>query len=409
MPGFILLAALMLLAALAFLARPLWRSARTRLPAQARQLDALRQALDAGVINADEYATKRAQLESLAPTTDAPARSRTAFVALLGVLLVLPGAAIALYTLLGEPRALDAANLVRANTTAGAGEHGPEMEQAIAGLAAKMQKNPDDIEGWLLLGRAYKSQQRFVEAREALKNAFERAKDNPDVQVEYAEALALATDSRRLDGEPRRLLELALATSPAHERALWLLGIADFQAEQWTQAIAHWQKLEAVLPADSKVLESVREQIAQARAKAGMPAQTAAAAAPDAPAQTAPTATADAGPQLTVKVSLAPALAAKVSPGDTLFVFAKAAGGPPMPLAVQRLSASALPTTVVLSDGMGMMPNLKLSQFPQVIVGARISKSGNAVAQSGDLQTVSAPLDVKRTDPITLTIDQSVN
>lgn len=408
MPGFILLAAFMLLAALTFLARPLWRSAQARAPAHVRQLEALRQALDAGVISADEYATKRAQLDSLPSTTDTPARSRTAFIALLGVLLLVPAAAVGLYALLGEPRALDPANLVRSESPA-SGEHGPDMEQAVAGLAAKLKNNPDDIEGWMLLGRAYKSTQRFAEAREALKNAYERDKDNPDVQVEYAEALALATESHRLDGEPRHLLEQALVTTPTHERALWLLGIADFQEQRWTDAIAHWQKLEAVLPPDSKVLESVREQIAQARAKAGLPAATADASPAIAATKPEASTATDAGPHLTVKVTLAPALAAKVSPGDTLFVFAKAAGGPPMPLAVQRLSASALPATVVLSDGMGMMPNLKLSQFPQVIVGARISKSGNAVAQSGDLQTVSAPLDVQRTEPVDLTIDQSVN
>ena len=97
-----------------------------------------------------------------------------------------------------------------------------------------------------------------------------------------------------------------------------------------------------------------------------------------------------------------------MSPADTVFVYAKAASGPPMPLAIQRLRADQLPATVVLTDGMGMLPSMKLSQFPQIIIGARISKSGNAIAQAGDLQTVSKPLDVKTTAPIALTIDQTV-
>ena len=114
------------------------------------------------------------------------------------------------------------------------------------------------------------------------------------------------------------------------------------------------------------------------------------------------------GPHLTVKVELDAKLVAKAAPGDTVFVYAKAASGPPMPLAVQRLRVEQLPATVTLTDGMGMLPNMKLSQFPQVIVGARISKSGNAIAQSGDLQTVSKPLAVTTTTPIGLTIDQLV-
>ena len=109
-----------------------------------------------------------------------------------------------------------------------------------------------------------------------------------------------------------------------------------------------------------------------------------------------------------MNVALDPALGSNVSPGDTLFVYAKAASGPPMPLAIQRLQAGQLPATVVLTDGMGMLPSMKLSQFPQVIIGARISRSGNAIAQSGDLQTVSKPLDVTTTTPIALTNDQAV-
>ena len=146
----------------------------------------------------------------------------------------------------------------------------------------------------------------------------------------------------------------------------------------------------------------------QARAKGGLaaaPSSGAKAAAATPPTDAKP---ASEGPRLTVRVSLAPELAAQVAPDDVLFVFAKAASGPPMPLAVQRLRAADLPATVVLTDGMGMMPSMTLSQFPQVVVGARISKSGNAIAQPGDLQAVSAPLDVKRNEPVILRIDRSV-
>ncbi len=115
-----------------------------------------------------------------------------------------------------------------------------------------------------------------------------------------------------------------------------------------------------------------------------------------------------AAPHLTVNVALDPKLKDKLDPDATLFVYARAASGPPMPLAIQRIKASQLPLTVTLDDSMGMLPTMKLSMFPQVVVGARISKSGNAMAQSGDLQHLSAPLDVHRTEPVDLTIDQTV-
>jgi cytochrome c-type biogenesis protein CcmH/NrfG len=119
------------------------------------------------------------------------------------------------------------------------------------------------------------------------------------------------------------------------------------------------------------------------------------------------------GPQgtarITVKVALNPKFKDQVGPKDTVFVFAKAAQGPPMPLAVMRLTASQLPASVTLTDGMGMVPNVTLSQFPQIVIGARISKSGNATAQHGDLQTVSATMTTAQTEPVQLTIDQRID
>jgi cytochrome c-type biogenesis protein CcmH len=113
--------------------------------------------------------------------------------------------------------------------------------------------------------------------------------------------------------------------------------------------------------------------------------------------------------RITVKVALNPKFKDQVGPKDTVFVFAKAAQGPPMPLAIMRLTASQLPASVTLTDGMGMVPNLTLSQFPQIVLGARISKSGNAMVQPGDLQTLSAAMTTAQTDPVQLTIDQRVD
>lgn len=421
MMAFVVVAALMLAAALAFVLPTLLRGrgAQADPASQAQQqLKALKQARAAGILTDAEYAAKRAVLgEQVLSTIDAaPAPARSTFFTALGIALLLPAAAIVLYRLVGEPRAVDT-SAVAAQAAAPA-DHTQNMEAAISNLVAKLKQNPEDIEGWTLLGRAYEATERFAEARDALKHAYDLAADDPDVAVAYAEALALASPSRRIDGEPRVLVEKALKAAPENQRGLWLLGISDYQAKRYDAAIATWKHLLTVLPKDSDVIASVQGQIANAEAERdgrAVPAEspsgspTAVAAAPvTAPATTAPATSGAAGPHLTVKVALDAKLKDKAGPTDALFIYAKAADGPPMPLAIQRLQASQLPATVTLTDAMGMLPSMKLSQFPQVVIGARISKSGNAIAQSGDLQTLSRPLDVNSTAPIALTIDQVV-
>ncbi|MEP7044876.1 MAG: tetratricopeptide repeat protein, partial [Dokdonella sp.] len=296
---------------------------------------------------------------------------------------------------------------------------GPEMEQAITTLVQRLKDHPDDVEGWGLLGRAYTALGRPTEALDALKHAHAIAPDNTALTVEYAQALALAAPTHRIDGDARDLLESVLKTEPQNQRALWLLGISDYQANRFDAAIARWNTLLPLLPADSDVVASVKKQIADAVARRdgkAPPEPLVAAgggdddedepASPPTPARVPAGASATA--HLTVKVALDPKLEAQLDPDATLFVFARAASGPPMPLAIQRLKASQLPITVALDDSMGMLPTMKLSMFPQVIVGARISKSGNALPQSGDLQTLSKALDVRRSEPVDLKIDSVV-
>ncbi len=409
MTAFLLLAALMLGAALAFVVVPLLRHARSA-PAHdplARRQRALDAALAEGVIDAEEHAAKRAALD--AASVPVPRPSRLAFVALLLAAALLPAAAIVLYRLVGAPEALDPANLVAQAPTHA--DRGPELEKAIAMLAERLKQQPDDVEGWALLGRAYQAMNRVPEALDALRHAHELAKDNAMLTVEYAQALALSSPGQRIEGEPRALLEGALKQEPQNQRALWLLGISDYQAGRYDEAIARWNVLLPLLRGDSEVAQSVKAQIADAEAKRdGKPAPVAAATTTEGAAPVASDSAGEAAssPKLMVEVSLAPALKEKLDPAATLFVFARAASGPPMPLAIRKLRAGDLPVTVTLDDSLSMMPNMKLSSFPQVVVGARVSKSGNAMPQSGDLQTLSSPIDVKRTEPMALTIDTVV-
>jgi cytochrome c-type biogenesis protein CcmH len=439
---FLAFAALMIAAALAFVLVPLLRHARSvsQTIDPARRMRALDEAFASGVLDEKEYAAKRTALEKAVAAqtqTLTSGRSKTAFAALLAVALLLPASALLLYRLVGAPEALDPANLV-----APTAEHSAaDMEQAIAGLAAKLKQQPDDAQGWALLGRAYAATNHAEESRAAFKQAHEHAPDDADIAVEYAQALALAAPDHRIQGESRALLQAVIDKDAKNQRALWLLGISDYQDEKYASAIATWKTLLPMLAPDSDVARSVRNEIADAEARRdGRPPpepetapgeETASAdnapgsegAAPETAAQNGiagsvpsgsavtdnvAAGTSSAAPRLTVNVALDPKLKDKLDAEATLFVFARAASGPPMPLAIQRLKAGQLPVTVTLDDSMSMMPAMKLSKFPQVVVGARVSKSGNAMPQSGDLQVLSAPIESSRSEPIALQIDQVV-
>lgn len=405
---FVVLAAAMLGLALAFPLLPLLRNrghAASANGADPKRLKALDDARSAGVIDEDEYKAKLATL-TLSPTASANSRSRRpALLASLIVAMLVPLGAIMLYQIKGEPAALDPTRML-ASAAPSAEEHGIDMDQAMSGLIAKLKESPDNAEGWALLGRAYQSMGKFGESRDALKKAWELMPENHDLTVEYAQSLALSNEGRRIAGESRQLIEGVLKADPDHQRALWLIGISDYQAGDYNAAITAWNHLLPALPADSDIAESVRAQIADAQQLGGT---VAVAATPSAPVATEPTQAASSeGPKLTVRVSLAANLVDRLDPSATLFVYARAESGPPMPLAIKRGTASELPLTVVLDDSMGMMPSMKLSMFPKVVIGARITKSGDASAQSGDLQVMTGAIDVNRKEAIDLVIDSVV-
>jgi cytochrome c-type biogenesis protein CcmH len=260
-----------------------------------------------------------------------------------------------------------------------------------------MEKEPDNVEGWTMLGRSYTALGEFAEAARAYGNAVARSGSDATLLADYADALAMA-QGRRLDGEPEKLIERALAIDPQNLKALALAGSAAFERHEYAAAAGYWERILKVLPEDSQFTQSVRASIAEARELAKQPG---------APVSVAGEATAsDKAPPAAKAVSgivqLAPALAARVAPDDTLFVFARAAEGPRMPLAVVRARAKDLPFKFTLDDRNAMAQGMKLSSQKQVIVGARISKSGNATPQNGDLEGVSQPVAIGATGVIVL-------
>jgi len=357
------------------------------------------------------------------------------------LILAVPTAAVLTYLELGDraiiPRIENAVVAAVAPTAEHAvgpeGQSLPSLDTLAQGLAERMQQNPDNLEGWLMLGRTYVAIDQPAKALEAMERAYQLAPDNAGVMVGYAEALA-ANNGNQLDGQPAELIQAALEREPDNASARWLSGMLAFQQARFAEAAATWQGILTELDPAGEDAVQMREMITEARRRGGLPeaqsgAQSSAAPGgsgispalpPEAPAAAAAQAqvsqadpaqdtqasAASQGPRIQVSVNLAPELAAQVNPTDTLFIYARAAAGPPMPLAVSRVTAADLPATVTLDDSSAVVPAMRLSSFPQVIVGARISKSGQATPGQGDLEGQVGPLATATPQSVAVTIDR---
>lgn len=310
-------------------------------------------------------------------------RPRGVFALALIIAFLLPLAAVGLYLSVGTPVALN--GVPRA-------EQGMSIGQAVDGLKAHLAQKPDDLQGWMLLAQTYSAMHRQTEARDAYEQAMRIDANNSVAMVGWAEADSLLRDDHLIEGRSLELLERAVKLDPQSQHGLWLLGISQFQHDHYAEAAATWRQLQPMLDPDSNVAKAVAEQIAVADARVAKGG--------------APAAVDPKGPALQVQVALSPALKSKLSPGDTLFVYARAEQGPPMPLAVAKMDATTLPASVTLTDAMGMTPQLKLSSVPRVFVGARISKNGQAIAQPGDLEGDAGVVDVNTHTPVKISIDK---
>jgi cytochrome c-type biogenesis protein CcmH len=274
-----------------------------------------------------------------------------------------------------------------------------QLDTLVKQLQERLAKSPGDLEGWTLLARSQMTLGRFPDAAAAYEKAMALKPDDPGLLTDYADALGVV-NGRTLEGEPARLLERALKLDPRHIKALVLVGTLEFQRNNFAAAQKRWQEVVNIGPAGDGLVELAREGVAQAQARQGKPAPTAAApAAPVAPAAQASagaeaprTAAAAPGPGITGTVRLSAALRAQAAPGDVVFIFARAASGGGMPLAILQKRVADLPATFTLDDTLAMSPAARLSSAPQVVVVARVSKSGQATPQAGDLEGTSSPV-----------------
>lgn len=311
---------------------------------------------------------------------DAPAQASTMegrWTALV-LIIAIPLVAVLLYFKLGMPDAIEWTP-AQQHAEQGNAQGMQGLDSMVVQLRERLKASPEDVEGWMLLGRSLSILERYDEANQAYAKAHELSGDVPALLAEYAESLAMASP-QGLNGKPIELLRKALAVDPNEPRALWLAGIYAFEEKSFQQAIELWSRLEAQLGTDPESLTMVQSALQNARAQLGLPAMAPAAPVPEAGSNTA---VSDAS--VTVKVELGAGMAEKVQPGDTLFVMARPVGGR-MPVAIVRHQATELPITVTLDDSKSLMPTNKLSDFEQVDLVARVSKSGNAMPAPGDLE-----------------------
>lgn len=424
------LAAGMMVLALLFTVPPLLRSQKRLdvseddlntavIKAQLAELEA---DLEAGKLDQAQYAAARKDLErellyDLARPEDAAGNPSTRSGRWAALLLVpaVPVCAVLLYQQLGSEKIIGILQQTAASRPPPA-QTQPQtqphsIEELVVQLAERLRGEPDNLQGWALLAKSYTSMGRHADAVEAYANIRRLGGDQPGLLADYADALVMANGGRFTD-EAGGLLEKAIELDPENLKGLWLIGHWKYGQGAYAEALDYWQRAAAKLPPGGEDARVIAQQISQVQSRLGI-SSTPALLTAQAPSQTA----ADASPgesdgasaaSITVQVALDPGLNDAAAPEDTLFIFARAAQGPRMPLAIVRKQVKDLPVTVTLDDSLAMSPAMTLSKFGEVTVGARVSKSGNAIPQSGDLQGTVSPVATQGAQPVQLTIDNRV-
>lgn len=330
---------------------------------------------------------------------DSSANNKSSWLSSLFIALLIPAISIPVYLKVGTPlftEQLDsklAAKKARTIAVPKNADGSPNLDAMVAGLQKKMDENPDNAKGWFMLGRSYMVLKRYSESSKAFEKSLALKPDSAQVMLSLADALAMSNKGE-IAGRPVELINKALELEPNNLTALWLGGMAARQQKNYVVAIERWQKTLSIVK-DKSEQDEVKSLINETMLKLS-PKQKAG-------LQTVVTKPVATGAGISLTVSLSENFKAKVKPTDTVFIYAKALSGPPMPLAALKKQVSDLPFEVILDDTMAMMPELKLSAFSEVVVGARISLAGQPVAKNGDLFTEKQP--VKSGEKITLEID----
>ncbi len=433
-------AAVLLGIAVFWLSRPLnasnapkLESAHERIIAIAKERrNEIQSSLDTGDLTPQEHTQAMADLESaladeLSTSNElGEAKSSPPNFSSAAILLCVPLIALGMYALTGTSdyqfRAEQAKAQAAANKQA---EAVPSLEQLVDGLEARLQENPTDERGLFLLGQTYSRIGRHAEAADTYSKLLSQVGPNADLLVEQADAMAM-NNNQAFTQDSYALLTQAIDLDPHHVKGRWLIGIADMGSGLTKQALEHWLWAKEQLRDDPAGSAQITQLIDNARQQLGDQAKDAEAlilekitkhnqsaehlATVSEIQQGGDTATANSSDAiaLQIQVSLGDNINAEVNPEDTVFIFAKARSGPKAPLAVQRVQVADLPITVTLDDSNAMLPQFKLSLFEEVTVSARISKTGEPIAQSGDIETKGVDVMLPYTETISLSLSNVV-
>lgn len=379
------------------------------------RMSELKNELEAGTLSKETYEETLLELEKGllidVADVDGTAASISAAPAgkmiMIALVVLVPLLSFGLYDLLGSPQYLDVAgpgnhSSMSSNTSVpSTAKELPSMEEMIVGLKKKTAENPDDPNTWYLLGRLYAATEQFPLSVEAYEKLVVVSDRQATALVVLADSLAM-TQGGKLAGRPISLVKEALEKEPDHTTALWMAGQAAADQKQYLEAIDYWQRAAQGLQDDKEMLAELRTMIDEAvvlAKSAGM--EVADVSLPSLP-EPLP------GNSISIEVTIDPSLLQQIGENDVLFIFARAVSGPPMPLAAIKRQARELPVSIVLDDSSLLRPGTSLSQFEQLKLGARVSRSGQPVAQSGDLQSTVQVVDLGSKEAVLLHIDQRV-
>lgn len=411
-------AAVMLAVALVIVLIPLWRPARrsaldsntANVELLKDQLQELDDELAAGKLVQEQYDAARADLEAAVAADLVADEARLRSLSkknrqLLSVILlfVISSGSIGLYRQVTTYREVSPQHLVAQTADRGLSP----IDRMIEVLAAELRENPDNAEGWQMLGRAYWMMEQIEEAVAAYAQAYELAGDqNPALLTDYAEAIMFAGDNR-MQGRSLELVNRALTIAPGMPKALWLKGFASFRQGDYVMAISSWDKAVQSPELADEARQTLQAYIAEAHQRMRLTGEQGTAipqVTNDAQRQEESAAEAS----IKVEVSLDDSVSGQADARETVFVFARAVSGPPMPLAVQKLAVADLPATVILDDSMAMLTGLNLSSQKQIVVGARVSRSGSPMPQTGDLQGLSGVLEPGKDAQVAVVISEAL-
>lgn len=395
---FFLVAGLMLIVALAFVLIPLFGKrfssggvshGQTNLSIYRDQLQELESDLVNATLDQAQYETAKRELERraleeyedeqsvLASGGSGPNWTLATIVAVL-----IPLVTVSFYLALGTPVALDKEN-VTSQVQEGHDLSPERLLAMIDGINDRLRSNPDDVDSWHMLAKTSQAIGKFPEAAKAYRELIRRVPPDAQLLADFADTLAVV-NGRSLVGEPQELIEQALKLDPKNIKALALGGTVSFQKQEFSQAAARWRQILDLVPADAEFAQRIRESVADAEQRAR-----------------ASVVTGNSDQKLKSKnasvsgnIVLDSAVAKAVSSDDTVFVFARAANGPRMPLAILRMRVKDIPASFELTEAMSMAPEMSISKFSDLLIGARISKSGNATPQPGDWESELVPAKV---------------